>query len=103
MFNQLFHKQILLVTQYDQIDHGLVLPFNGPYHVNPTNCGLRLVGIHGNYVYQWAHDVYTAHGDSLSGLYEKERRKIFMVLTHCSPLKGTDVLEEYISSGTSMK
>jgi hypothetical protein len=70
----------LMNTQYDQIDNGLVLLFTGPYHMHPTNCGLRLVGIHGNYVYQWAHDVYTVHVGPWSGLYEKERKKFVMVI-----------------------
>jgi hypothetical protein len=34
---------------------------------------MRLVGVHGNYVYQWEHDVYTAHGGPWSRLCAKER------------------------------
>jgi hypothetical protein len=80
MLNRLFHEMILMATQYDQTDHGSVFLFTGQHHRHPTKCGLRWVGINGNYVYQWAQDVYTAHGGPWSGLYEKER-KFFMVMT----------------------
>jgi hypothetical protein len=41
-----------------------------------TNWGLRLVGIHGNYGYQWEHVVPIVHGDPWLWLCDKERKSL---------------------------